>query len=80
MSLNLDAQLARISEVTAIEPVQIVHLMYGFDWWCWLCSACLEIWISRGWTVLVKKDPIYPLTCYECGRDDAKQQEPAQAA
>lgn len=77
---NLDAQLSRIAEVVVVPRVRIFLLVRAFDWNCWLCEACLEIWRLRGWAVRSSKDGPHPLTCDECGHVDAQQQEPAKAA
>ena len=76
-----EAEDARLARIAALKPaVRIYQLVERFDWWTWLCDACLKKWKTAGWMERAAKEPPHPLTCDECGRDDAKQQEPAQAA
>lgn len=73
MTLNVEASLARISKVSPVRRVRIFNLFRAFDWNCWLCDVCIEIWKAKGWTVRTAKDGKHPLTCDECGHDDAEQ-------
>jgi len=78
MTFDPEAHMERISAITP-DIVRIYTMDRAFSWVTWLCPACRDLWKRNGWTEKGAKEPPHPLTCDECGRDDA-QQQPAKAA
>ena len=60
--------------------VRIFKMQREFDWWIWLCPACLAEWLAKGWTAREEKDPPHELPCTGCWeKTDAQTPEGAAA-
>ena len=83
VSVNLDAQLARIARAkkVPVEPEPSVHAVFiyqldrGFPIWIWLCAEHLavrtdeKLSVKERWFVKEKRTPTIPLTCDDCPRE-----------